>query len=350
MRSVGLGVRRRSLEHVMDVWYPEIRWDVQDDGLWDDFKKRIGAAYSEMEFIPVSGDLLTSLMAYFYGDGFTSPEYEHPYSVTDIGFFVMTDTASAIRSVEEAYFKLHVISRRHVLPHGLCLDGIFAKLPNIAWTSMGPVLPQDLDGLRLFYWGSVTPLVVTHVDKFPYLVNYHVPTGVRIAAGSQVRLGAYLGEGTTVMPAGYVNFNAGTKGQAMIEGRVSAGVVVGEKSDVGGGASIMGTLSGGNSRVISIGPQCLLGANSGTGISLGTGCTIAAGLYIYSGLKIAFFNQDNQPINLNGDVVASGENFVKASQLSGRDYLLFIQDSRSGQIICKPNKKLIELNASLHVN
>ncbi len=350
MKSVGLGIRRRSGESVMDVWYPDIRWEVQNEAWWNGFLELVGQSYSEMEFVALASDLRTNVMAYFFGDSFVAPEYDHPYSVTDFGFFVLSDGASAIKSVEEAYFKLHAISRRHVLPHRLCLDGIFAHLPNLAWTSVGPVFPKDLDGLRLYYWGSMTPIIVTHVDKFPYLVHYHIPSGVRVASGSQVRLGAYLGEGTTVMPAGYVNFNAGTKGQAMVEGRVSSGVVVGEKSDIGGGASIMGTLSGGNSRVISIGPQCLLGANSGTGISLGVGCTIAAGLYIYSGLKISLFDQDGNPTTITGKVVKPGENFVKASQLSGRDYLLFIQDSRSGQVICKPNQKLIELNASLHSN
>jgi len=350
MRAVGFGLRRRADDQVMDVWYPYMQWGIEDGEWWTQFSELMEGVLTDMTFVPISGDLLSKVASFIYGDGFELPEFEHPYSVTDFGVFMMTDGSKAIQSVEEGYFKLHAISRRHVLPHGVCLDGLFAKLPNIAWTSVGPVLPADLDGLRLFYWGSMTPLVVSHVDKFPYLVNYHVPSGVRIASGSQVRLGAYLGEGTTVMPAGYVNFNAGTKGQAMVEGRVSAGVVVGEKSDIGGGASIMGTLSGGNSRVISVGPQCLLGANSGTGISLGIGCTIAAGLYIYAGLKIAMLDQDGQPVDIDGKSVPAGSNYVKASQLSGKDYLLFMQDSRTGKVVCKPNKKLIELNSQLHHN
>ena len=191
---------------------------------------------------------------------------------------------------------------------------------------------------------------VSHVDKFPYMVNYHVPSGVRIADSSRVRLGAYLGEGTTVMPAGFVNFNAGTLGNAMVEGRISAGVIVGKDSDIGGGASIMGTLSGGNDVVISIGKQCLLGANSGTGISLGDGCTIAAGVYVYAGKKVTLLNDSNEAIDIDGNAVPSGKNIVKAMALSGRDYLLFIEDSITGELICKPNSSVIQLNEALHKN
>ena len=193
-------------------------------------------------------------------------------------------------------------------------------------------------------------LMVSHVDKFPYMVNYHIPKGVRIADASRVRLGAYLGEGTTIMPAGFVNFNAGTLGNAMIEGRVSAGVVIGEDSDIGGGASIMGTLSGGNNHVISVGKQCLLGANSGIGISLGDGCTVAAGVYVYAGKKVALFNAKNEPVNTDGQRVESGQNIVKASTLSGSSYRLFIEDSQTGVLICKPNSKIIQLNDALHAN
>jgi 2,3,4,5-tetrahydropyridine-2-carboxylate N-succinyltransferase len=348
MTSIGLGLRRRRHETTLDVWFIDIKWETSDAKWQSELEKIIGSPITAGQFIPCAPQNAVALASHFITTSrFTFP-FDHPYSHTDIGVFALTDIHSPIQSVEEAYFKLHAISRRHALPHTLSLDGLFGTLPNIAWTSKGPVLPQDVDALRLQSWGSEYPLTVTHVDKFPYLVNYHIPTGVRIASGSQVRLGAYLGEGTTVMPSGYINFNAGTKGHAMVEGRVSAGVIVGEKSDVGGGASIMGTLSGGNSHVISIGAQCLLGANSGTGISLGTGCTIAAGLYIYAGLKIALLNQHNQPIDINGNPVQSGQNIVKASAVSGKDFLLFIQDSQSGQIICKPNQKMIELNPILH--
>eukprot|EP01047_Picozoa_sp_COSAG01_P020085 COSAG01_NODE_1135_length_11553_cov_40.402305_9_plen_370_part_00 len=270
------------------------------------------------------------------------------YADCDIVLGLATNLQEAVKTVEEAFFKLQLISQRLIKPHQLNLDGMFAVLHNLAWTNYGPVLLEDIEEQRLKRLFTANPLIVSHVDKIPYLVNYHVPSGVRIASGSQVRLGAYLGEGSTVMPAGYVNFNAGTEGNAMVEGRVSAGVLVGKDTDIGGGASIMGTLSGGNQHVISIGEKCLLGANSGLGISLGFGCTVAAGLYVYAGMKIFLLNKDDQPVNINGEIVNEGDNVVKAMALSGRDNLLFIQDSRTGQVFCKPNLKTIQLNASLH--
>ena len=219
---------------------------------------------------------------------------------------------------------------------------------NVAWTNKGPILPEHLATEKLKYSLQGEELVVSHVDKFPYMVNFHVPEGVRIVQGSKVRLGAHLSSGTTVMPAGFINFNAGTLVSAMIEGRVSAGVVVGNKTDIGGGASIMGTLSGGNKNVISIGEQCLLGANAGTGISLGDGCTIAAGVYVTAAAKVSLYNDKKEPVNLAGAVVAEGDNIVKGADLNGKDYLLYIQDSQSGKIIARPNTKVIELNESLH--
>ena len=230
------------------------------------------------------------------------------------------------------------------------MDGAFGQLTNVAWSNLGPLLPEDVPEIRLSALAKGENLQISHLDKFPYLVNYHLPSGVRIASGNRVRLGAYLGEGTTVMPAGYVNFNAGSSGTAMIEGRVSAGVFIGDDTDIGGGASIMGTLSGGNEHVIEIKENCLLGANAGVGISLGKGCTVEAGLYITAGMKIALVNQASQPVDLEGDVVAAGQNIFKALDLSGRDNCLFIRDSRTGQIICKPNTKVISLNESLHDN
>lgn len=272
------------------------------------------------------------------------------YAEFDVVACVLFDFDQPVQSAQEAYFKLQLLSHRLVKPHDVCLDGAFGKLTNVAWTNKGPILPGDVPAQRVKWLGTNSPLDVSHVDKFPYLVNYHIPSGTRIASGSQVRLGAYLGAGTTIMPAGYVNFNAGTMGQAMIEGRVSAGVVVGDKSDVGGGASIMGTLSGGNDRVISIADQCLLGANAGTGISLGTGCTIEAGLYITAAKKVFLQNAKGEPVDIDGNVVADGENIVKAAELSGKTHLLFIQDSRTGHVICKPNAKTIALNEQLHHN
>mgnify|MGYP001188339687 CR=1 FL=1 len=193
-------------------------------------------------------------------------------------------------------------------------------------------------------------MIVSHVDKFPYMTNYHIPQGVRIADASRVRLGAYLGDGTTIMPAGFVNFNAGTLGNAMVEGRISAGVIVGEDSDVGGGSSIMGTLSGGNEHVISIGKKCLLGANAGIGISLGDGCTVAAGVYVYAGKKVTLLNDKNEAVDINGNPVSAGQNIVKAMDLSGKSFCLYFEDSQTGELICKPNTKVIELNKALHNN
>ena len=276
---------------------------------------------------------------------------EEAYANCRYGIFIFdSEKDRSIQSVEEAYFKLQALSQRHFLPHTICLDGLFNRLPNLAWTNYGPILLEDLDEFRVLKFFNQFPLVVSHIDKFPYLVNYCNPEQVRIADGSKVRLGAYLGLGTTVMPAGYVNFNSGTVGNAMVEGRISAGVVVGEKSDIGGGASIMGTLSGGNKDIISIGEKCLLGANAGAGISLGDGTTIAAGLYVYAGMKISLYDNQGNPIDLQGNLVAEGNNIFKAKELSGKSNLLFIQDSQTGKVIARPNNNSVELNEQLHDN
>lgn len=339
LKVLALGIKREKKDSVLDVYYPHIQV----------IKESVQLTCSKNVFSDISEE-----MESFFDEDITSFKTisQQPQSYCDIkkGYYYTDDLNLAIQTAEEAYLKLHLISKRLVKPHEINLEGLFGILTNVAWTNKGPILPTDLDSVRLQYIMSDQPLVVSHIDKFPYMINYHVPSGVRIAAGSQVRLGAYLGEGTTVMPAGYINFNAGTLGHAMVEGRVSAGVVVGEKSDIGGGASIMGTLSGGNKTVISIGDQCLLGANSGTGISLGTGCTIGAGVYITAAMPIFLYDNDNNPINLNGDIVNEPNNCVKGEDLSGKTFLLFIQDSKSGKVICKPNKKLIQLNNDLHNN
>ncbi len=350
-----LGLRRQQDGKTLDVLYPSIEHDpelLKALGEHFDLKSDINQWYG------VEAALFEPLKTLWdkHGGNALLDELNDSgmgqcyYGDMDLGLIVLNDGSQTVKTPEEAYFKLHLLSHRVVKPHDVCMDSAFAVLNNVAWTQKGPILPADLPRERIRAQLAGEPLVVSHVDKFPYLVNYHIPTGVRIASGAQVRLGAHLGEGTTVMPAGYVNFNAGTKGHAMIEGRVSAGVFVGDHSDVGGGASIMGTLSGGNNHVISIGDNCLLGANAGAGISLGDGCTIAAGLYVYAGMKIALVDLEDQPINLSGEKVKPGENIVKASAVSGRNHLLFIQDSRTGQVICKPNAKTIELNAELHSN
>ena len=216
----------------------------------------------------------------------------------------------------DVYLRLHLLSSRKVRPHGLNLEGIFGLLNNVCWTSHGPIDPEHVEGLRLAYRASGTVLSVHSVDKFPRMTDYVVPGGVRIADADRVRLGAHLGEGTTVMHEGFCNFNAGTLGKAMVEGRISAGVVVGNGSDIGGGASIMGTLSGGGKQVISIGEGCLLGANAGLGISLGNQCTVESGLYLTAGTKVRL----------------SDGNVVKAATLSGQDGLVFRRHSQSGAV------------------
>ncbi len=241
----------------------------------------------------------------------------------------------AVSNIYDAYLKLYLLSLTVSRPNSLNLDGIFNALPNVAWTNCGPVDPKEIDKLRLEQ-GEVS---VKSVDKFPCMTDYIIPNGVRIADASRVRLGAHLSEGTTIMHEGFVNFNAGTLGAAMIEGRISAGVVIGKNSDLGGGCSTMGTLSGGNQVKISVGEDCLLGANSGLGIPLGDRCIVEAGLYLTAGSRVEI-------IDSNGESVET----VKASSLSGKDDLLFIRNSLQGTIQCKPNKKSVVLNESLHKN
>jgi 2,3,4,5-tetrahydropyridine-2-carboxylate N-succinyltransferase len=235
----------------------------------------------------------------------------------------------------DAYLRLHLLSHRLVRPHGLNLDGIFAALPNNAWTSLGPVPVEEIEQVRLRARAAGQYLTVTSVDKFPRMTDYVVPTGVRIADADRVRLGAHLAEGTTVMHEGFVNFNAGTLGTSMVEGRIVAGVVVGDGSDIGAGASIMGTLSGGGKQVVSIGKRCLVGANGGTGISLGDDSVVEAGLYVTAGTKVTL---------PDGSV-------VKARDLSGRPGLLFIRNSTTGVVEARQRKgEGIALNEALHAN
>ncbi|MDO8151652.1 2,3,4,5-tetrahydropyridine-2,6-dicarboxylate N-succinyltransferase [Isoptericola sp. b408] len=243
----------------------------------------------------------------------------------------------------DAYLRLHLISARLVPPHGLNVEGIFGKLTNVVWTSRGPCAVADFETTRLRLRAAGDgPVTVYGVDKFPRMVDYVVPTGVRIADADRVRLGAHLAEGTTVMHEGFVNFNAGTLGSSMVEGRISAGVVVGDGSDVGGGASIMGTLSGGGKEVISLGERCLLGANAGLGIALGDDCVVEAGLYVTAGTKVTVLDE-------MGD---EGEpRVVKARDLSGRDGLLLRRNSRTGAVEALTRSGVgVELNAALHAN
>ncbi len=255
--------------------------------------------------------------------------------VTKEAIDIEIELDSAPASAADAYLRLHLLSHRLVKPHGQNLDGIFGLLTNVAWTSAGPCSLIDFELTRAKLRAAHGNVTIYSIDKFPRMVDYVVPEGVRIADGDRVRLGAYLSAGTTIMHEGFVNFNAGTLGKSMVEGRISSGVVVGDGSDVGGGASIMGTLSGGGKEVISIGERCLLGANSGLGISLGNDCVIESGTYITAGSKLTL---------PDGAV-------VKARELSGASNLIFRRNSQSGNLEVVPKVGgWSGLNSVLHAN
>ena len=247
---------------------------------------------------------------------------------------VLTDLRDTPTDAYDAYLRLHLLSHRLVLPHGVNLDGVFGLLSNVVWTSLGPCAVVDFEATRARARAAGLHVQVTSVDKFPRMTDYVIPSGVRIGDADRVRLGAHLAEGTTVMHEGFVNFNAGTLGSSMVEGRISAGVVVGDGSDVGGGASVMGTLSGGGSQTLSIGRRCLLGANAGIGISLGDDCVVEAGCYVTAGTKVTL---------TDGSV-------VKAVELSGRDGIQLWRNSVTGAIEARTRTGQVALNEALHSN
>jgi 2,3,4,5-tetrahydropyridine-2-carboxylate N-succinyltransferase len=253
---------------------------------------------------------------------------------------VVADLALPPIDTLDTYLRLHLLSHRLIEPHGCNLDGVFGALTNVVWTNYGPCRIEGFESVRLRLRRR-GPVTVYGVDKFPRMVDYVVPTGVRIADADRVRLGAHLAEGTTVMHEGFVNFNAGTLGASMVEGRISAGVVIGDGSDVGGGASIMGTLSGGGTEVVSVGRRCLLGANSGLGISLGDDCIVEAGLYVTAGTKVTLADGTTQ----------SDAATVKARELSGADNLLFRRNSVTGAVeVVSRDGRGVMLNEALHAN
>jgi 2,3,4,5-tetrahydropyridine-2-carboxylate N-succinyltransferase len=248
---------------------------------------------------------------------------------------IQIDLAKAPENVADVYLRLHLLSHRLVKPQSISLDGIFGILNNVVWTSAGPCNVEGFEATRARLLAAHGHISVFGVDKFPRMLDYVIPSGVRIADADRVRLGAHLAIGTTVMHEGFVNFNAGTLGTSMVEGRISAGVIVGDGTDIGGGASIMGTLSGGGKEVISIGEKCLLGANSGTGISLGNNCVIEAGVYVTASAKIKL---------PDGDV-------VKAKTLSGASNLLFRRNSVDGALeVVLRTGTWGGLNSVLHAN
>lgn len=287
----------------LDVWYPEPRLGTPDD------------AQAPESLVAASG-----------ADGVRRVRTEAVRTAIDL--------AAAPADVADAYLRLHLLSARVCAPRTINLDGIFGVLPNVVWTSAGPCAVDGFEQVRtgLRARGHLT---VFGVDKFPRMVDYVVPSGVRVADADRVRLGAHLAAGTTVMHEGFVNFNAGTLGASMVEGRISAGVVVGDGSDVGGGASIMGTLSGGGKEQVSIGERCLLGANAGVGISLGDDCVVEAGLYVTAGTK----------------VLLDDGRVVKAADLSGASGLLFLRNSQTGAVQARARGGVtVELNSALHAN
>ena len=284
-------------------------------------------AYKTYESVPTRQDI-TDLDAHFrrlgWGDSCPATERDStpPRTVDDrrgveiVPIVVEIDTAAAPRDASDVYLRLHLLSHRLATPRTLNLDGAFGLLANVAWTSIGPVALDVLDEVRDALRRKGEHLTVNGVDKFPRMTDYVVPAGVRIADASRVRLGAHLAEGTTVMHEGFCNFNAGTLGASMVEGRISAGVIVGNGSDIGGGASIMGTLSGGGKEMITVGERCLLGANSGLGISLGDDCVLEAGLYVTAGTLVRL----------------PDGNVVKAREMSGVSNMLFRRNSTNGAV------------------
>jgi 2,3,4,5-tetrahydropyridine-2,6-dicarboxylate N-succinyltransferase len=335
--AFAVGIRRKnSAGRTIDCYLPAPIKDPAGD-LGDAIRSAFGAGVSGVE----PGEVAQFLdKAEATGDLAAWLARHRPLLETDQPLVVVRlDRDEAIDSTEEAYLKLHLLSHRLTLPNTLNLDGIFAHLPNVAWTTRGAIAVEELPEALVSARVRGEHLEVMGVDKFPKMTNYVVPEGVRIADASRIRLGAYLGDGTTVMHEGFVNFNAGAIGPNMIEGRISQGVLVGAHSDLGGSSSTMGTLSGGGNIRITIGSHCLIGANAGTGIPLGDRCTIEAGLYITAGTRVAVIDE-------HGETVTT----VKARELAGGSDLLFIRDSATGQVQCRTNRRAIELNEALHAH
>lgn len=334
--ALGCGTQNRN-EEWLEVYYPDPVLN-PDEKLVEAVREEVGYNGGNAA-LELTHRQITHLAREWRDAGF---EHEASYAVAmqesdrPVVLTILEKDAEPT-STPEAYLKLHLISHRLVKPHGTVLSGIFPLLPNVAWTNQGAVDLDELPEAQLMARLNGELLEVNAVDKFPKMTDYVVPKGVRIADTARVRLGAYVGEGTTVMHEGFINFNAGTEGPGMIEGRISAGVMVGKGSDIGGGASTMGTLSGGGNIVISLGEGCLLGANAGTGIPLGDHCTIEAGLYITAGTKVILKDE-------NGEVVRT----VKARKLANQSGLLFRRNSENGAVECLTNKNAVTLNEELH--
>jgi 2,3,4,5-tetrahydropyridine-2-carboxylate N-succinyltransferase len=338
--SFGLGIGTQNKQQQwLDIFYAQPLLSPSNT-LIDAIKQ--GTAYTEGNTaLEVSATQMSDLATVLADAGETEQSTLASSLASSDQPLVVTVLASdaAPSSVPEGYLKLHLLSHRLVQPHGTDLSGLFGVLPNVAWTNQGAVDLAELPERQLAARLKGELLTVDCVDKFPKMTNYVVPSGVRIAHTARVRLGAHIGEGTTIMHEGFVNFNAGTLGTSMVEGRISAGVVVGEGSDLGGGSSTMGTLSGGGNIVISVGKESLLGANSGIGIPLGDRCIVESGLYITAGTKVNLLAD-------NGELVE----VIKARDLSGKSDLLFRRNSLTGAIECLSNKSSVALNEELHAN
>jgi 2,3,4,5-tetrahydropyridine-2,6-dicarboxylate N-succinyltransferase len=308
----GLATIAEPDDRVLDTWYPDPQLGTEPPGAES---RRLGQNEGPHELAAATG------------------RDERRGVRTVVVLTVIGSLADAPADAHDAYLRLHLLSHRLIAPHQADLSGIFGVLNNVAWSTHGPVDPAALAEVRMRFRASGVPFTITSVDKFPRMTDYVVPAGVRIADADRVRLGAHLAEGTTVMHEGFVNYNAGTLGASMVEGRISAGVVVGDGSDVGGGASIMGTLSGGGTEVISVGERCLLGANSGLGISLGDDAIVEAGLYVTAGTRVAL----------------PDGNVVKAGDLTGASGLLFRRNSQTGAVEALPRSgRWGGLNEALH--
>ena len=328
----GIGIASISTldDRVLDTWFPEPILGMTEGAL------RVAEAHGhdgtagsfQVERLEAMEALRADISA------LTAPDEDRQVRRVVVATFI-PDLAAPPVDAHDAYLRLHLLSHRLVQPHGLSVEGMFGVLTNVVWTSAGPCAVEGFEQTRMRLRASGQQVTVFGVYKFPRMVDYVVPSGVRIADADRVRLGAHLADGTTVMHEGFCNFNAGTLGASMVEGRISAGVVVGAGSDIGGGASIQGTLSGGGKQVISVGEGCLIGANAGIGISLGDRCTVQAGLYVLAGTR----------------VTAPDGVVTKALAFSGRDDLLFRQNSTTGVVeVLSQTVDWGSLNTDLHAN
>ncbi|MDE0055859.1 MAG: DapH/DapD/GlmU-related protein [Gammaproteobacteria bacterium] len=332
--SFGLGASTRNTAgDILDTWYPLPLKEPQ--GAVAEAAQRIG---NQDRAGPGEATLAADALE-AGGQPIAASAYRMLAELDQPLTAVLLEADEDIASAPQAYLKLHLLSHRLALPNTLNLNGIFEHLPTVAWTSQGPVDPSAVPARLVAARAAGEHLTVYAVDKFPRMTDYVIPSGVRIADSSRVRLGAYVGDGTTVMHEGQINFNAGALGPNMVEGRISQGVVLGSHSDLGGSASTMGTLSGGGEIVISIGEQCLVGANAGCGIPLGDRCTIEAGLYITAGTVVQVLDESSTVVRT-----------VKARDLAGQNDMLFIRHSQTGKVQCRTNRRAIELNVRLHAH